>query len=604
MAMLKVVSGDEEGRLLRLDGERTVIGRHPNCQVVLDNASVSRHHAQILESHGTFYLEDLRSRNGTFLNGAPLESRTQLSDGDQIRVCDIVLAFQHRHDTASEFISPRLGNAAAESANASRDELLRRTRTATPENDTMRASDDSFRVSDAGDFALNADASSIVSHAGGQLPSDSFRVGLDPELKLKAVLEISQALRSELELDAVLPKILVTLFSIFPQANQGFILLKDPQADKLRVKATRARGGRKPDEVAVSMTVVRQVLESCRAILSRDVQDDTRFKTTTSLTRFDVRSMMCVPLVDASGDALGVIQLNTLKVDKGFSEDDLDLLVSVAAQAELAVENARLHEAALRQREMERDLDFATQVQLGFLPKERPKVPGYAFADYYEAALRVGGDYFDYIVMPDGRLAIALGDVAGKGMPAALLMARLYSSTRFQLFTAETPAEALAGLNKDIAGSGLGHRFITFVLMVLDPPSGQVTIVNAGHLAPLLRRTDGQVEAVCKKESGLPLGIIPDQQYESAAITLQEGETLLAFTDGVTEAMNESRVIYGRDRLMACVAASSGGIVSQIKSIISDVESFGASVQSRDDTCCVGVERVRAPEQGTPASSP
>src|SRR5690606_29949172 len=131
-------------------------------------------------------------------------------------------------------------------------------------------------------------------------------------------------------------------------------------------------------------------------------------------------------------------------------------------------------------REMERDLDFATQVQLGFLPKERPKVLGYVFADYYEAALRVGGDYFDYISMPEGRLAIALGDVAGKGMPAALLMARLYSSARFQLFTAENPAEALQGLNKDIAGSGLGHRFITFVLMVLDPPTGRVTVVNAG----------------------------------------------------------------------------------------------------------------------------
>ncbi|MGD9855910.1 MAG: PP2C family protein-serine/threonine phosphatase, partial [Planctomycetaceae bacterium] len=377
--------------------------------------------------------------------------------------------------------------------------------------------------------------------------------------------------------------------------DQGFILLKDSQAEKLRVKATRSRGGKKSDEVAVSMTVVRQVLDTCKAVLSRDVLDDTRFRSTTSLSRFDIRSMMCVPLVDAEGDALGVIQLNTLKIDKAFSDDDLDVLVSVAAQAELALENARLHETVLRQREMERDLDFATQVQLGFLPKERPKVLGYAFADYYEAALRVGGDYFDYITMPDGRLAIALGDVAGKGMPAALLMARLYSSTRFQLFTAGTPSEALTGLNKDIAGSGLGHRFITFVLMVLDPPTGKVTIANAGHLAPLLRRSNGEVEAVARNESGLPLGIVPDQQYESATIILREGETLLAFTDGVTEAMNDARRIYGRERLMQCVSRTTGGIVSQIKAIISDVESFGASVQSRDDTCCVGVERIKQP---------
>src|SRR5690606_17213157 len=143
-----------------------------------------------------------------------------------------------------------------------------------------------------------------------------------------------------------------------------------------------------------------------------------------------------------------------------------------------------------------------------------PKVRGYAFADYYEAALRGGGGYFDYVSLPGGRLAIALGDVAGKGMPAALLMALLYSSMRFQLFTAETPAEALKGLNKDIAGSGLGHRFITLVLMVLDPPTGRITVVNAGHLPPILRRLSGELESVAKEESGLPLGIIPDQQYE------------------------------------------------------------------------------------------
>src|SRR5690606_39404274 len=126
-----------------------------------------------------------------------------------------------------------------------------------------------------------------------------------------------------------------------------------------------------------------------------------------------------------------------------------------------------------RQREMERDLDFATQVQLGFLPKERPKVLGYAFADYYEAALRVGGDYFDYITLPDNRLALALGDVAGKGMPAALLMARLYSSPRFELFTSKAPATALNGLNKETASTGLGHRLITFVPIVLHRQTGE-----------------------------------------------------------------------------------------------------------------------------------
>ncbi len=607
MAILKVLSGDEDGRVIKIDGERTVIGRHPHCQVVFDNDSVSRHHAQILESHGTFYLEDLRSRNGTYLNGAVLETRTQLSDGDQIRVCDVVMDFRLSNEP-SPLAQPAGPTRPAGSDEAddvftngpadARGSQLSPSDATTSELESFSAGDETFSSGELEEFELSDDASSIVSPQGQRLPSDSFRVAPDPDLKLKAVLEISRALRRELELDAVLPKILVTLFSIFPQAAQGFILLKEPHSEKLRVKATRSRGMNRPDEVAVSMTVVRQVLGSRKAVLCRDVLDDSRFRETTSLSQFDVRSMMCVPLVDADEQAVGVIQINTLDGDLGFDESDLDLLVSVAAQAEMALENARLHEAALRQQEMEQDLDFATQVQLGFLPKERPKVLGYAFADYYEAALRVGGDYFDYITLPDGRLAIALGDVAGKGMPAALLMARLYSSTRLQLFTAETPGDALEGLNKDIAGSGLGHRFITLVLMVLDPPTGSVTIANAGHLPPLLRRSNGNVESVAKQESGLPLGIVPDQQYESVTVTLNEGDTLLAFTDGITEAMNDARDIYGRERLTSCVAGTTGGIVSQIKAVISDVETFGGSTHSRDDTCCVGVERLaqQAPE--------
>jgi serine phosphatase RsbU (regulator of sigma subunit) len=596
VAILKVLKGDDGGRVIHLHGERTVIGRHPHCQIVFDNVSVSRHHAQILESHGTFYLEDLRSRNGTYLNGELLEGRTQLSDGDQIRVCDIVADFQLRNESSEPEPPEEFVLAQENESDAPIEGLIASDPPAASPGDVHvsahYAPRETGRVDGFDELEFGDDASSIVSQAGGRLPSDSFRSGLDPDVKLKAVLEISQSLRRELEVDAVLPKILAALFRIFPHADQGFILLKDAQTQKLRVKATRSRGGGKSDEVAVSMTVVRQVLDSRAATRSRDVLSDPRFRTSTSLVQFQIHSMMCVPLIDVSGDAVGVIQINTLRRDFSFEDSDLDLLVSVAAQAELALENARLHEALVHQRDLERDLEFATQVQLGFLPKDRPKVPGYMFADYYEAALRVGGDYFDYISLPDGRLAIALGDVAGKGMPAALLMARLYSSARFQLFTAQTPADAMKGLNIDVAGSGLGHRFITLVLMVLHPSSGAMTIVNAGHLPPLLRRANGDVDSVARKESGLPLGIVPDQSYQSVSLTLQPGESLLAFTDGITESMNRTGEIYARDRLQSCVSQTTGGIVSQIKALICDVETFGGGLHSRDDTCCVGLERL------------
>src|SRR5258708_16756186 len=152
---------------------------------------------------------------------------------------------------------------------------------------------------------------------------------------------------------------------------------------------------------------------------------------------------MCAPLVAQSGESLGAIQIDSIDNSTPFAEDDLEVLLSVAAQATLSLENAQLHAAALKQRDYERDLEFATQVQLGFLPNERPHVAGYEFFDFYEAAQRVGGDFFDYVSLPDGRVAVTIGDVAGKGMPAALLMARIYAATRYELLAKPTPPPSL-----------------------------------------------------------------------------------------------------------------------------------------------------------------
>lgn len=561
------------------------MGRHPNCHVVLENGAISRHHAQILESHGSYFLEDLRSRNGTFLNGEQLEGRTELNDGDEIRLCDVVLTFEMH------------GSVTHPAAVA---------RTDFPSHSGERATREQIRNLDS---RLSLDESVAASALPSESPASAFEsssvigvidarrrtadaVGLHAEVKLQAVLEITRALGRELEVDAVLPKVLAALFQIFPQAAQGFVLLKEPESSKLVVKATRVRRGSEDDAVAVSMTVVRQAMESAQGLLSQNALEDSRFKESTSLRGLQIRSVMCAPLVGHDGSALGVIQIVTRGSDVVFNNDDLDLLVSVASQAALAIENAELHEQLLVQREFERDLEFATQVQLGFLPKSRPRVPQYGFSDYYEAALRIGGDYFDYIQLPGGLLAVTLGDVAGKGMPAALLMARLYSSARYQLLTAESPAAAMAGLNREIASSGLGHRFITLLVAVLDPVKHEVTLVNAGHLAPLVKRINGNVESIGREESGLPLGIVPDQEFRSSKHALYPGELLVAYTDGVTEAMNEEREIYGRKRLEACIAAETGDIDSVIKSIINDVETFVGENSLRDDTCIVGFQRL------------
>ncbi|SFH81019.1 SpoIIE family protein phosphatase [Planctomicrobium piriforme] len=574
MAILQVISGAAEGTQFPLMADRTILGRHPNCQVVLQSGVVSRHHAQVLESHGTFYIEDLRSRNGTFVNDRKIEGRTELQDGDELRLCDILLQFVLYPSTSYPV-------AAAEEQRVNLE-------AETMESLKSGVLDQSQIFAVVGEDAPSFESSTSIRKLSGDSTQKST---IDPSVKLKAILEFTQALGRDLQIESVLPKMLGTLFNIFPQAEQGFVLLKDAETGKLKVKASRTRGGGEAETVAVSMTVVRHALQTLESILSRNISDDSRFKRSTALSRMRITSIMCVPMVNQDEEGIGVIQIVTRDDARAFSEEDLDLLASLATQATMAVENARLHEEHVLRRELERDLEFATQVQLGFLPKSRPNVPDYSFGDYYEAALSVGGDYFDYISLPDGRVAMAIGDVAGKGMPAALLMARLYSSTRYQLLTKKTVEEAVSGLNEEIGSSGLGHRFITFLLMLINPLENTLTIVNAGHPAPLLRKRDGQVAQLARETSSLPLGIMPELTYQSATVTIAPGDTIIAYTDGVTEAMSDERDIYGADRLTKLLSRTNGPIGELISRVVEDVEGFMGDATSRDDTCIIGVHR-------------
>ncbi len=584
MVVLEVLKGNQPGQMIEVQSDRTVFGRHPHCQLVLENASVSRYHAQILEVHGDFFIEDLRSRNGTYVNETLVEGRRKLKDKDVIRVCDFSFRFLEKSSSDSKLLKP--GEAVGDSGllvgpNSmlnSPDPRVAMTGTEVNEEPNKEDADD---------------RSSIISTLDVGSSSSDLRLNVKPETKLKAILEISKALTRALDIDQVLDKTLDSLFRIFPQADEGFIMLRDQKKQKLVVKATKTRRKlEEDDQVHVSMTIVRKALETKEGILSANALEDSRFRASESLSSLRIRSMICAPMLSKDLGSLGVIQITTNDIGAQLRSEDLDLLISVAMQVGLAVENSYLYHQTLLQRDLERDLEFATQVQLGFLPKSRPKLAGYAFADYYEPAQRVGGDYFDYIALPDGRLAVALADVAGKGVPAALLMARLYSAVRYHLLSHTELSAAMAGLNAEISVSGLGHRFITCVLMVIDPQTNKLTLVNAGHLPPLRRDVAGHVKPIGATESGLPLGILPDQEFQQSVFDLVPGESWLVFTDGVTEAMNSQNAIYGNKRLTAFMATAPAKIDDLVKAVVDDVEAFVEGRAQSDDICLVGFQRL------------
>ncbi|MGC1272948.1 MAG: SpoIIE family protein phosphatase [Planctomycetaceae bacterium] len=594
MPFLRVEQGSVPGQILEVSGERVVIGRHPSCEIVLDNAAVSRHHAQISESHGAYYLEDLRSRNRTFVNGLPVDVSTELRDGDEIQLCD--LSFRFLVEPPSDGL-PRTGGVFVE-------ERLELSKTPSRPSDVVGTADGDGAVREWADerrkiaeTVADADVPLLVESGSSILSTvpvgdaSSLLLTVKPEQKLRAVLDIGRSLGHALELGEVLDRTLDSLFRVFPQADQGFVLLKEGERSGLRLRAERSRREGQKSR-GVSMTVVRRALSAGEAILSADIQNDPRFSESDSIAAMALRSFMCVPLIATPGEPFGVVQLDCADANRPFSKDDLDVLASVAGQIGLAVENVRLHSELVAQRDMQRELDFAMQVQLGFLPSHPPTVPAYEFFDYYEAAQRVGGDYFDYVELADGRIAVTVGDVAGKGVPAALLMARLFASARYQLLTRSTPGEALASLNAEIARTALGHRFITCLFAVLDPKSHTVTVANAGHMAPLIRSADGKVVPLGQKDSGMPIGIARDQDFVEVSYGLAPGDTFLMYTDGVTEAMSPDSELYGRERLVHLLRSGSKPIRDLIELVVSDVARFVGDRPQRDDICLVGFRRL------------
>lgn len=587
MPVLQVLSGEHTQPEIELSGGRVLLGRHPDCRIILADAAVSRHHAQIVQDANGCFVEDLGSRNGTHVNGERIRRPALLHEGDEIAVCDVVFRFHESASPRSYSRSDRVAGVEcdAQSPAGPRSGTQLQEISPAPALGDHSASGEGAHVLDE-----DSDTSSIVMalNAG----SSVFRPGTSTEAKLRAVLGISNSLGEVLDLDEILRRVLDGLFELFPSADSAFVLMPEPASGELALRATRTRRSRRVKPVPVSNTVVRRAVERGEAILSSDASQDERFRGSKSLLRMSLRAMMCVPLVGKSGQTRGVIQIACEKPGASFVEDDLELLVSVASQANLAIDNAHMHEAILRQRELQRELEFATEVQRSFLPHSRPELRGYQFCEHYQAAESVGGDYFDYVQMPDGRVAVSLADVAGKGVPAALLMAKLCASARYQLLTKPTLTDVLSELNAEVdMGDGAGHRFITFVVAIIDPHEHVVTIGNAGHLPPLRRDVSGRVEPIGRRESGMPLGIVADQQFHEIQCPLEPGDTWLLLTDGITEAQNGNRQMYGRQRLQRLMQEHGSSIESLVARIVDDVQQFSAGSVLTDDICLVGFQR-------------
>jgi len=566
MFHLTANNGPQKGRRYELKGEKWILGRHPECQIVIEVGAVSRNHCQIVREGNQYFVEDLGSRNGTFINEEPekMGGRRPLKVGDVVRVCEVSFTFEAAggpNPAPPPTIKPPIDGAGLGAFLA----------------------DDEGGHTPSSTIMSKLDVSS--SSRGG------LHVSASAEVKLAALVEITQSLGRVLALDDVLPQVLKALFKIFVQADRGFIVLQTPD-NKLIPRWVRLRREDATDTLRISRTIIRHVMESKEAILSADAASDERFEMSQSIADFRIRSMMCAPLLDNEGNAFGALQIDTLDQRQRFTKEDLELLVSTASQAAVAIQNAQLHEQALKQRELERDMVLATEVQHGFLPDRRPELPGYEFYDYYQPASQIGGDYFDYIPMNGDRVAVVVADVVGHGVAAALLMAKVSAETRFALYHEPTPAAAITRLNERMCQSNL-QRFVTMILVVLDPAAQKAVIVNAGHMAPLHRRANAKIEEPGETQAGLPLGVTDALGYEQCEIDIAAGDCLTLYTDGLNESLDASGAFYTIDRLRDQVRKLGPKVEPLGQAIIDDVRRFLGKAPQNDDMCLVCFGRTK-----------
>jgi serine phosphatase RsbU (regulator of sigma subunit) len=561
MPTLEVNTESGDKQFYELTGDEMIVGRDQFCDIVLRKHTVSRQHARIVRASDGYYIEDLSSLNGTYLNGRRLEGRTLIKDQDRIHVYEVVTVF---HEASPDEVRAALADTLDGAPRGPDAEPL-------PEE-----------LADQG----QSSARTMLSH-----PQAAAAAAADPssQARFRAALKISVDLEGGVEIDEILPKILDSLFDMFPQAVRGYILLAEGADGHLVPRAIKHReseGGHSVTFGPISRKTALHVMSTAEAILMDEGPPEGAGDANASIFEARSLSMICAPLMGPSRTPLGILYIDTTDPHHRFRQEDLDVLVTVATIAGEHVESAGGRPTAVDAGSHQRKLGTAKQVQMQFLPQSRPQIAGYKFYDYYQAADEVGGDYFGYILLNDGRLALTIGDVAGKGVSAALLMAHFCAEVRYCLSTSATPADAVNQLNQDLSAEMLNYHFVTFALCVLNPADHKLTIVNAGHLPPL-RRRGAMIEELGSAEGGLPLGCDAKHCYEQIELTLDPGDSIVMYTDGISEAMNAKGDVFGAKRMREALMRSPAGVDRLGQTLLDDVRRFVRGRLPSDDICLV-----------------
>ena len=535
---LLIHTPDGKTRTLPLDRDRFTVGRSSASELCYpEDAGLSRQHLALEKVGETWTVRDLNSKNGTFVNGNRITEPFSLGADDRVTAGHLTISF-------AEKLSPSMNTVV----------FVEGASTTTP-------------------------STTVVASLQGVLNQEKE---IEGGAQMRALIRVGRELSGNLPL-ADLFNLIMNLSIDAVGAARGVLMTLE--GEELVVRAARGEGFR------ISSAVRDRVIKEKASLLVRDARLDEAFAGRMSIVQQQIRSMLAAPL-QTDDRVIGLIYLDSPHLVHEFTKDDLNLLTVMANVAAIRIEHTRLAEVEQAERMFAKELEQAAEIQSKLLPVCAPSVPGVDLAGYNAPCRTVGGDYYDFLTYSDGRVAVLVGDVAGKGMPAALLMSSLQARVQVLFDEPGDLAPLVSRLNRIINSNCPANRFISFFIGVLDPKTGELTYVNAGHNPPLVARHDGTVDKLdC---TGLILGILPAARYEHRSVTLELGDAVVLFSDGVTEATRpDVDEEFGEERLArALFELRDLPAKSIIETINQQVHEFTEGAPPADDITLVIAKRL------------
>ncbi|MEH0019202.1 MAG: GAF domain-containing SpoIIE family protein phosphatase [Desulfobacter sp.] len=425
-------------------------------------------------------------------------------------------------------------------------------------------------------------------------PDDALNACINKVERLNNCIEIANLINSELSLGRLLASVMDTTKAAFQADSASLLLKEDDTGDLVFHIALGDVGGEIKElfRLKKGQGIAGLVADTGTPLNIRDVYDHPGFSPDYDRkTNYRTRSMLCVPL-KARGNTLGVIQvINKQTAPFHFTGEELEMLVTIASSAAVAIDTAQMHKSIIRKETLERDLLLAREVQQSFLPGTLPEIPGYGFAALNRPALEIGGDFYNFFSLPDNRLGIVLGDVSGKGIAASLFMARLTSDIQHHALLNHQPSGLMEAVNTMLCQRARHGMFVTLIYMVLDLDTGCFKLSNAGHLFPICSDGEQSVQMGADSTKGPPLGILPGLTFGQEEFTLAPGQVLTLYTDGVTEAKNSAGTFFGMDGLTREINTCPGTPDAIVNTVSGAVEKFSINHGRSDDITLVSLMR-------------